>query len=105
MTEGSPDVIWHGIHLYQPDWGDASHSLAFELLYPEQGEHLHIMLNAYWEPLTFELPSLLPEQRWRRVVNTALPSPDDICEPGKEPPVAGREYRVEARSVVILLAR
>jgi glycogen operon protein len=105
MTEGSPDVIWHGIHLYQPDWGDASHSLAFELLYPEQGEHLHIMLNAYWEPLTFELPSLPPEQRWRRVVNTALPSPDDICEPGKEPPVAGREYRVEARSVVILLAR
>jgi glycogen operon protein len=105
MTEGSPDVIWHGIHLYQPDWGDASHSLAFELLYPEQGEHLHIMLNAYWEPLTFELPALPPEQRWRRVVDTALPSPDDISEPGKEPPVAGREYRVEARSVVILLAR
>ncbi len=68
-------------------------------------EHLHVMLNAYWEPLTFELPALPSEQRWRRVVDTALPSPDDISQPGKERPVAGREYRVEARSVVILLAR
>ena len=62
------------------------------------------MLNAYWEPLTFELPPLPPEQRWCRVVDTALSSPDDISEPGREPPVAGNECRVEARSVVILKA-
>ncbi len=116
-NEGGPDVIWHGIHLCQPDWGRDSHSLAFELRASEgsdssstadQGtsaEHLHVMLNAYWEPLTFELPPLSPEQRWCRVVDTALPSPDDISEPGREPPVAGNEYRVEARSVVILKAR
>jgi glycogen operon protein len=114
---GSPDVLWHGIHLYQPDWGHASHSLAFELRAadhppgsPAAGrtaddEHLHVMLNAYWEPLTFDLPPLSPEQRWCRVVDTALPSPEDISEPGKEPPVAEGAYRVEARSVVILKAQ
>ena len=63
-----------------------------------------MLLNAYWEPLTFELPPLPPEQRWCGVVDTALPSPDDISEPGKEPPVVEGEYRVEARSVVILKA-
>jgi len=104
-TAGSPDVVWHGISLDQSDCGETSHSFAFELLYPECGEHLHVMLNAYWEPLTFELPLLPAGQRWRRVVDTALPSPYDIAEPGAEPPVAESSYRVEARSVVILLAQ
>ncbi len=104
-SEGSPDVHWHGTHLYQLDWGDASHSLACELQYPEHGEHLYVMLNAYWEPLTFELPTVPSGQQWHRVVDTALPSPDDMAEPGSEPPVAESTYRVEARSVVILLAR
>jgi len=39
------------------------------------------MLNAYWEPLTFELPPVPADrqQRWRRCIDTALDSPDDIC--------------------------
>lgn len=103
-SDGSPDVLWHATHLYQPDLGDASHSLARELQYPEHGEHLYLMLNADWEPLTVELPTVPSGQQWHRVVHTALPSPDDMAEPGTEPHVAESTYRVEARSVVILLA-
>jgi glycogen operon protein len=102
---GRPNVIWHGVHLHQPDWGDQSHSLAFELLAPEHGEHLHVMLNAFWEPLAFDLPLLPSGQRWRRVVDTALPPPDDISEHGAEQPLTESSYRVEARSVAILKAR
>ena len=47
---------------------------------------LHGMLNAYWEPLTFELPPVPAEQGWRRCIDTALDSPDDIC-PWKSAPV------------------
>jgi isoamylase len=55
-TTTAPQITWHGTRLGQPDWGDDSHSLAFSLYYPECGEHLHVMLNAYWQPLTFDLP-------------------------------------------------
>ena len=105
FAEGGADITWHGVHLNQPDWGDDSHSLAFSLHDPAHGERLHIMLNAYWEPLDFELPPLPPGEGWRRVVDTALPSPDDYSEPENAPVVGGDVYRVESRSAVVLTAR
>ena len=38
----------------------------------------------------------------RRAIDTGLESPLDIAEPGEEPPVASRRYRVLPRSVVVL---
>ena len=41
---------------------------------------LHLIFNAYWEPLDFELPPPAPTPRgWRRVIDTSLASPDDIA--------------------------
>jgi glycogen operon protein len=100
-----PCIEWHGTRLGQPDWAEASHSLAFSLHDPHRAERLHVILNAYWEPLEFQLPELPAGGRWRRVVDTALAAPDDIAEPGQEPPVAAGVYRAEARSSVVLLAR
>jgi isoamylase len=59
---------------------------------------LHALPNAYWEPLSFELPG----RRWRRWIDTFLDSPDDIVDSEEAPEVAGPTYRVEPRSVVIL---
>jgi glycogen operon protein len=100
-----PLLTWHGIHLTQPDWGHDSHSLAFSLHHTQANEHLHVMINAYWEPLTFDLPVLSGGLVWRRAFDTALPSPDDFSDPGAEPIVPASRYRVEARAVVVLLAR
>ena len=47
---------WHGVKLGQPDWGDHSHSLAFEAELRQEGLRVYLILNAYWEPLDFELP-------------------------------------------------
>jgi glycogen operon protein len=63
------------------------------------------MFNAYWEPLTFELPNGADEvYRWQRCVDTALPSPDDICMLEEAPPVSD-SYRVGPRSCVVLVSR
>ena len=61
------------------------------------------MLNAYWEPLMFELPPVSAEQRWRRCIDTALNSPDDIC-PWESWRLFVRlaTYEVQPRSVVVL---
>jgi glycogen operon protein len=93
---------WHGVKLDQPDWSGSSHSLALGLNLPESGLRVHLVLNAYWEPLVFELPLSDVGNPWRRWIDTALAPPDDIVEWQCAPPVPGRAYRAGARSVVAL---
>jgi isoamylase len=99
----APSVTWHGVRLYAPDWSVPSHSLAFELYHPDNHEHLHVMLNAYWEPLTFTLPAPRDGAHWRRIVDTNLPTPDDFCAPDDAPPIEEGQYTVMPRSVVVLM--
>ncbi len=107
VTDGDsdPHLIWHGVQLRAPDWSQHSHCLAFELNHPQPDNHLHIMVNAYWEPLTFALPPLAGGESWHRIVDTALPAPEDFCEPDIAPAVTATHYRLTPRSVVVLLAR
>ena len=67
----------------------------------KEGLLFHLILNAYWEPLEFELPRL-ERGTWRRWIDTALDSPEDIVPWDKAPPVHANAYRVADRSVVML---
>jgi glycogen operon protein len=98
-------IEWHGVVLNRPDWSEHSHSLAFTLRSLRGRFLLHGMLNAYWEPLTFELPPVPAEsqQHWRRCVDTALQSPDDFRTWESAPFVEQRSYIVQPRSVVMLV--
>ena len=100
-------VEWHGVELHRPDWSEDSHSLAITLKSLRADLLLHGMFNAYWEPLTFELPSTLTpsfeSKRWRRWVDTALASPEDITPWETAPAVPGAGYAVQPRSVVVLM--
>ena len=97
---------WHGVKLNQPDWSDHSHSIAFTVESQKEGQLFHLMLNAYWEPLDFELPPVHNGRRdpWRRWIDTALDSPNDIVEWQTAPSTPGWTYRVAPRSVVMLYA-
>jgi len=94
---------WHGVKPFQPDWGDNSHTLAFGAELRKEGMFIHFILNGYWEPLEFELPRL-ESGTWRRWIDTALDSPDDIVPWEKAAPVTGNTYRAADRSVVLLFA-
>jgi isoamylase len=93
---------WHGVKLGQPDWGDGSHSVALEAELRREGLRFYIILNAHWEPLAFELPKVEGGGSWRRWIDTALESPQDIVPWQSAPAVAGALYRADARSVVML---
>ena len=97
-------IAWHGVQLDQPDWGQASHSLAFGVELKAERLLVHFIFNAYREPLTFELPPTGVAGRgpWRRWIDTALDSPDDIVPWEKSVPIEGKRYRAESRSVVVL---
>jgi isoamylase len=96
-------IEWHGVRAGEPDWNEDSHSIAFTMRTPHARFMLHAILNAYWEPMTFELPA--PDGvQWRRCIDTALPSPADIQLVEDAPLVTASTYRVESRSVVVFCA-
>jgi isoamylase len=97
---------WHGVRLHEPDWGEHSHSVAFTVEGRQEGLLFHLILNAYWESLEFELPPTDGKagNPWRRWIDTALHSPEDIVEWHAAPPIQGFSYEAGPRSVVVLYA-
>jgi glycogen operon protein len=94
------DVAWYGTGPHA-DLSPDSRSLAFCLHGDSQGDDdLYVMINAYWEELIFELQEGTP-QEWRRIVDTAAPSPGDFSESGV--PVERVKTVVAPRSIVVLL--
>ena len=67
---------------------------------------VHLIFNAYWEPLEFELPRNAGDRplAWRRWIDTALASPQDIVPWQSAQPVESLKYPAQARSVVVLVA-
>ena len=94
---------WHGTRLNQPDWSEQSHTLALTADVWSEKLCFHLILNAYWEPLEFELPAA-DGNPWRRWIDTSLESPQDIIDWPSAPILTDRIYRAGPRSVVVLIA-
>ncbi len=102
-------LTWHGERANQPDWSPEAKWLAFLLNGDKTGgepdAHLYVMLNAATDWRHFEVPHVGRE--WRRVIDTAKTSPEDICADEAAAPRVGHHhgrYGVEPRSVVVLVA-
>jgi glycogen operon protein len=99
-------VEWHGVVLGEPDWSDASHSLAATFHFDSDRLALHLMINAYWEALTFAIPPLdekyLP---WRRCVDTFRLAPEDIRGWLDAETVRSGMFVVQPRSIVVLVTK
>ncbi|RMD67459.1 MAG: glycogen debranching enzyme GlgX [Cyanobacteria bacterium J149] len=102
---GNPYLIWHGTQLYKPDWSDYSHSIAFTLHHPQKGEFLHVMLNAYWECLDFQIPQPPDGKKWFRIIDTSAPPNDDFYELKDAIEINGHTYLVHDRTSVVLMAK
>jgi glycogen operon protein len=93
------DVSWYGVGP-MVDLSPDSHSLAFCLHGASQGDDdIYAMINAYWEELEFNVQEGTA-QEWKRIVDTALPSPDDFSDDGI--PVERAKYLLAPRSIVVL---
>jgi glycogen operon protein len=112
VGSGYPDISWHGVRAWKPDWSFGSHSVAFLLC----GRHartaggpphfIYAVFNMFYEPLTFELPVLPKGMNWHWSINTSADEPEDIFPVGAEPPLGERtSLEVKERSVVVLLGK
>jgi len=96
------DVAWYGTG-ERADLSYDSRSLAFCLHGASHNDNdIYVMINAYWENLEFRIQEGTAEE-WRRIVDTALPSPEDFSANGI--PLGTTNYGVAPRSVVVLLRR
>jgi len=94
------DVLWYGVD-GPADTSQDSHSLAYFLSgASENDDDVYVMINSYWERLTFQIQEGTPGE-WSRVIDTSLPSSDDFVEAGL--PVQRADYDVEGRSMVVLV--
>lgn len=100
----SSRVFWHGVKAFEPDWSDHSHALAYTLFNRYYSECLHVIMNAYWEAMDFEIPSIdgFEGKKWYRVLDTSLAYPDDFPDLDEMQEIRRPKYRVQARSVVVL---
>ncbi len=100
-------IEWHGVDLMRPDLGSESHSLAYTLHNAHEQDRMHVMLNAYWEPLDFRIPALstASESSWYRIIDTYEDHPMDIVPLDQAPRIEGDTYRVQSRSMVMLYSQ
>jgi len=86
-----------------PGWDDGqAKALGFTLAGFEDDPDIHVMMNMYWEAFDMAVP-IIPARQWARAVDTSLPSPSDIADPGAETMFSGLSYRVNGRSIVVLV--
>ncbi len=91
---------FHGIHVDTPDWADCSHSIAFELMDGPQEPHFYIAMNAWKEPLAFDLP----KRTWLSLIDTSQNSPDDFFAPENAPRFTDSRLTVKPGSLRVLMS-
>ncbi|MGO9743924.1 MAG: glycogen debranching protein GlgX [Roseiarcus sp.] len=107
-TRGVPDIGWHGTQINKPAWGDPStRMMAVTVGGDEMHPDVHVMMNMDDWLAAFEVPQI-EGIAWKRVIDTSLPSPNDIVtegdvDKGLAVAVERSQYLVNAHSVVILV--
>lgn len=112
---GMPDVSYHGVQLWQPDYAPYSRavSVLFSGAYGERlGEDLYLLFNMHWEELRFALPTEYHagkyESTWEIMFDTSGEGELLAVNEGKEIAVTADESLTEyycmvpARTVVVL---
>ncbi len=108
-----PDIAWMTETAQPADWSSDRRTLMLvidgnkaDVDADRDDNDIAMLLNASEGDALFTLPAVPQgKEGWYRAIDTALPSPADIVEPGREER-ADRETRsVAARSLVVFLSR
>lgn len=93
------DVKWYGV-TGQADISYFSRTLAYHIQGSTQNDDFYVMINAYWQPLSFQIQA--PDTiKWKRIIDTSLPSPYDILDFENAGFITTNNYNVKERSVVV----
>ena len=95
------DVRWYGAD-GRVDFSSDSHSLAYCVHAGEENDvDIYVMINSWWQDVVFTVQEGQTNE-WRRIIDTARPSPNDFCQLNP-PNLQDRRCPVAARSIVVLV--
>jgi glycogen operon protein len=103
------EVQWFGPGGRAPEWSASPNTLGCRIVAGNEAEQggyaLCLLFNAGPREQCFTLPEAPGGQGWRRAVDTALPSPNDIREVDREKPLEDqRGYLLQGCSMAILVS-
>lgn len=109
--DSAADVSWYNELGTAVDWSRAEGLLAFRLDgtreetgYSRDDTDFYVMLNATLYDQYFTICAPRGRTKWRKVIDTALPSPLDFAERGGESTIDHKEKMlVDSRSFVLLI--
>ena len=87
MRTGRPDISFHGVRAWFPDYAEYSHTLGILLngSYSGEEEDVYMIFNMHWEAMEFDLPKCAPGRRWHMLLDTSgdgaheIPEPKECC--------------------------
>jgi len=109
------DIYWHGTDPLAPDFSAESREIAFTIdgrfvtgdpdLLDVHDADIYVAINGGDSAIEFAIPASPQGRKWRRVLDTSLPSPEDIVADEAGKPVAvGSRYPVGPFSVIVLVS-
>lgn len=100
---GYPEMSWHGVRAWEPDW--SAHGRLLAAMFCAAGDCVYVAANSHWEEQTLELPAPPAGLTWHLFADTAAEPPAEIHEPGSEPALADQSrVRIGPRSALVLTA-
>lgn len=107
----SPDIVWHGVHIGQPDWSPLSKFIACVL----NGQYaridtgvddadFYLAFNPSPFTYTVEIPESPSGLAWKRIIDTSLATPDDFVSEKDAKPLSSPHYLMKRRSMLVLIA-
>jgi glycogen operon protein len=107
-----PDITWFDEKGQTPKWEEIEGCLAFrldgskaEILADRDDNDFFIMFNARAQQTPFKVCDPPKGKKWLQAIDTALPSPQDILEPGTERPLPSNGiYLMKPRSMAALIS-
>ncbi|MDR2792512.1 MAG: glycogen debranching protein GlgX [Treponema sp.] len=111
----APDITWFDEKGNTPHWDTLEYCLVLRLngseadiLADRDDNDFFIMFNSSAKQSPFTIPDAAGKngKKWFRVIDTALPPPDDILAPGTEKPLpTSGIYLMKPRSAAVLILR
>ena len=100
---GQRDISWHGTQLQEPAWNDPeARTLAFTIT--DGATTIHVMLNMDFSDQCFDIPLLTANANWKKIIDTAQPSPFDIVASDQASNIDSDQLLVAKHSIVALLS-
>ena len=93
-NEESPELVWHGINLEEPDWSSWSHTAAFSI--NKGSPIIWCGLNAYKNNIKFYLPKV--KSKWLKIIDTSNTLKN------KPKVISSSSIDLESRSAVLIVA-